>query len=87
MAVQHGNFSKCVETALNPLREEGVTILTYIDDWLILDSPNSPGDSTGYSAGHHHHLQEEHSSTKPADALSLAASGLVCDAHVCQKST
>lgn len=31
-------FSTCLETALEALTAKGVRILTYIDDWLILDA-------------------------------------------------
>jgi len=29
-------FSKCMDAALAPLRLQGILILNYIDDWLIL---------------------------------------------------
>ncbi len=28
-------FTKCVEAALTPLRQQGIRILAYLDDWLI----------------------------------------------------
>ena len=31
-------FTKCVEAALAPLRERGVRILAYLDDWALIAS-------------------------------------------------
>ena len=29
-------FTKCIDAALSPLRQKGIRILNYLDDWLIL---------------------------------------------------
>ncbi len=29
-------FTKCMDAALSPLRQMGIRILNYLDDWLIL---------------------------------------------------
>ncbi len=36
LALSPRTFTKCVDAALAPLRLQGVRILNYIDDWLIL---------------------------------------------------
>ncbi|XDV15183.1 hypothetical protein PO909_015313 [Leuciscus waleckii] len=36
LALAPRTFSKCVDTALSPLRSSGMRILNYLDDWLIL---------------------------------------------------
>ncbi|MGL5565083.1 MAG: reverse transcriptase domain-containing protein, partial [Plesiomonas sp.] len=36
LALAPRTFTKCVDTALAPLRLQGVRILNYLDDWLIL---------------------------------------------------
>ncbi len=36
LALPPRTFTKCVDTALAPLRLQGIRLLNYIDDWLIL---------------------------------------------------
>ncbi len=36
LALSPGTFTKCVDAALATLRLQGIRILNYIDDWLIL---------------------------------------------------
>ncbi len=36
LALSPRTFTKCVDAALAPLRLQGICILNYIDDWLIL---------------------------------------------------
>ncbi len=36
LALSPRTFTKCVDAALAPLRLQGIRILNYIDDWLIL---------------------------------------------------
>ncbi len=36
LALSPHTFTKCVDAALTPLRLQGIRILNYIDDWLIL---------------------------------------------------
>ncbi len=36
LALSPRTFTKCVDAALSPLRLQGIRILNYIDDWLIL---------------------------------------------------
>ncbi len=31
-----GTFTKCLDAALSPLRQMGIHILNYLDDWLVL---------------------------------------------------
>ncbi|PTA42288.1 hypothetical protein C8054_31520, partial [Micromonospora sp. RP3T] len=41
LALSPRTFTKCVDAALAPLRLQGIRILNYIDDWLILGSSAS----------------------------------------------
>ncbi len=36
LALSPCTFTKCIDAALAPLRLQGIRILNYIDDWLIL---------------------------------------------------
>ena len=36
LALSPRTFTKCMDAALAPLRLQGIRILNYIDDWLIL---------------------------------------------------
>lgn len=36
LALSPGSFIKCMDAALGPLRLEGIRVLNYINDWLIL---------------------------------------------------
>lgn len=38
LSLSPGVFVKCTEAALNPVRERGICVATYIDDWLIAAS-------------------------------------------------
>ena len=39
-------FTKCMDAALSPLRQKGIRILNYLDDWLVL--AQSEGEALGY---------------------------------------
>ncbi len=36
LALARRTFTKCMDTALAPLRLQGIRVLNYLDDWLIL---------------------------------------------------
>ncbi len=36
LALAQGTFTKCMDAALAPLRLQGIRVLNYLDDWLIL---------------------------------------------------
>ncbi len=46
LALSPRTFTKCVDAALAPLRLQGIRILNYIDDWLILAQSERGGGST-----------------------------------------
>jgi hypothetical protein len=36
LALAPRTFSKCIDAALSPLRQMGIRVLNYLDDWLVL---------------------------------------------------
>ena len=74
-------FSNCVETELNPFRERGVQILTYIDDRLILAFAAGSHSSRGSSDASHYasgvQSGKEHDTAESADAISRPAPRLM----------
>ncbi|KAK7877982.1 hypothetical protein WMY93_031362 [Mugilogobius chulae] len=66
-------FSKCAEAALEPLRRQGIRILKYIDDWLILAASRQDAEAhTGSVLRHISRLgfvvNREKSSLQPAQS-------------------
>ncbi len=45
LALSHHTFATCVDAALAPLRLQGIRILSYIDDWLILAQSEQRAES------------------------------------------